>query len=141
LVPLGRLPAAEEVDVDEEEVAEPLPAVMAEGVDTEVMTTVTGAREPPSDALWVTTEVTSRVEGGCEEADTMDVTTLVLDGSTVTVLGILDVDEKTADDTDDAMADEKDDWAACSDERLAEVDSGVAAVACQRQSRTKSLVA
>ena len=42
-VPFGRLPAAEDVDVDAEEAEEPLAAVVVEGVNTEVTTTVTGA--------------------------------------------------------------------------------------------------
>lgn len=57
----------------------------------------------------------SWVEAGREEADTTEVTTLVEDGSTVTVLATWDADEKTSDDTEDATADEKDekdDWAA-----------------------------
>lgn len=54
----------------------------------------------------------SWVEAGCEEADTIEVTTFVEDGSTVTVLAIWVADEKTSDDTDDATTDEKDDWAA-----------------------------
>ena len=54
----------------------------------------------------------SWVEGGCEEADMIEVTTLVDEGSTVTVLAIWVADEKTSDDTEDATTDEKDDWAA-----------------------------
>lgn len=77
---------------------------------------MTGAAdEPPFEALSVTTEVMSWVEAGREEADTTEVTTLVEDGSTVTVLATWDADEKTSDDTEDATADEKDekdDWAA-----------------------------
>lgn len=54
----------------------------------------------------------SWVEAGCEEADTIEVTTFVEEGSTVTVLAIWVADEKTSDETDDATTDEKDDWAA-----------------------------
>jgi len=53
----------------------------------------------------------SWVEAGLEEADTTEVTTFVDEGSTVTVLAIWVADEKTSDDTEDATADEKDDWA------------------------------
>jgi hypothetical protein len=55
----------------------------------------------------------SWVEAGCEEADTIEVTTFVEDGSTVTVLAIwVAADENTSDETDAATTDEKDDWAA-----------------------------
>ena len=74
---------------------------------------MTGALvEPPFEGLSVTTEVMSWVEGGCEEADTTEVTTLVEDGSTVTVLAIWGAEEKTSDETEDATTAEKDDWAA-----------------------------
>jgi hypothetical protein len=53
----------------------------------------------------------SWVEGGCEEADTIEVTTSVEDGSTVTVLAIWVADDRISDDTEDATTDEKDDWA------------------------------
>lgn len=112
-MPLGRLPAAEDEELAAEEAEEPLAAVVVEGVYTDVTTTVTGALvEPPLEALSVTTEVKSWVEAGREEADTIEVTTLVEDGSTVTVLAIGVAEEKTSDDTEDATTDEKDDWAA-----------------------------
>jgi len=88
-VPLGRLPAAEDEELAAEEADDPRAAVVVEGVKTEVTTTVTGAlEEPPFEALSVTTEVMSWVEAGREEADTIEVTTSVEDGSTVTVLAI-----------------------------------------------------
>merc|ERR1712227_708724 len=113
VVPFGRLPAAEDEEVAAEEVVEPRAAVVVEGLYTEVTTTVTGALvEPPFEGLMVTTEVMSWVEGGCEEADTIEVTTLVEEGSTVTVLAIWDAEEKTSDDTEAATTDEADDWTA-----------------------------
>jgi hypothetical protein len=112
-VPLGRLPAAEDEELAAEEAEEPRAAVVVEGVKTEVTTTVMGALdEPPFWALSVTTWVMSWVEAGCEEADTIEVTTFVEEGSTVTVLAIWVADEKTSDETDAATTDEKDDWAA-----------------------------
>jgi glutamate dehydrogenase/leucine dehydrogenase len=47
VVPLGRLPAAEDEEVDAEEAEEPLAAVVVEGVNTEVTTTVMGALDEP----------------------------------------------------------------------------------------------
>lgn len=109
---LGRLPADEDEEVAAEEVPEePGLAVVVEGVYTEVTTTVTGASLEAPSPLAVTMEVKSWVEGGCDEAETIDVTTLVDDGSTVTVLAMAVAEDKTSDDTDDATADEKDDSA------------------------------
>lgn len=59
VVPLGKLPAAEDEAEAEDEADEPRPAVVVEGVYTEVTTTVTGALDEPPDALSVTTEVMS----------------------------------------------------------------------------------
>ena len=70
---------------------------------------------PEAVGVWVTTEVMSSVEAGADDAETIEVTTLVDEGSTVTVLS--DADESTTDETDDATADETDsctdddDWA------------------------------
>jgi len=46
-VPLGRLPAAEDDELAAEEAEEPRAAVVVEGVNTEVTTTVTGALDEP----------------------------------------------------------------------------------------------
>lgn len=46
-MPFGRLPADEDDEVDAEEAEEPLAAVVVEGVNTEVTTTVTGALVDP----------------------------------------------------------------------------------------------
>jgi len=56
---------------------------------------------------WVTREVMNSVEAGREDADTMEVTTLVVEGSTVVVLGAGALDDDGAGDVDEAAAEEK----------------------------------
>lgn len=94
-------------------------AAVVEAEYTEVTTTVMGAREvsPAAVGVWVTTDVMRAVESGRDEADTTDVTTCVEEGSTVTVLC-----DRTCDETEEATADENDDWAADEDARADEMD-------------------
>ena len=99
--------AAGEGDDEDEDVLEWLEVASAvDWLSSEVTTTVTGPTEdwpPVEEGVWKTTDVMRRVEGTTEEARTVEVTMLVVEGSTVVVLG---PPERMADETEDAMADE-----------------------------------
>ena len=108
---LGKEAAAEDVDEAAAEDALEEPAAAAAvvvGVSEVVTTTVIGAKElsPAAVGVRVTTEVMSSVVGAAADAETMEVTTLVVPACTVVVLGL-----KICDETEEAIAEETEAWA------------------------------